>query len=96
MTSQDPASPSGVEAIARERERWLSDPEDNAYWEEMHASMERGDPQHADFTRAAAEHILGSLRPGELLEYRPGEGLFVVRDDQEGSEEDAESEPEDQ
>ena len=96
MTSQDPTPPSGAEVIARERERWLSDPEDNAYWEEMHARLERGDPQHAELSRAAAEHILGSLRPGERLEYRPGEGLFVVRNDQEDSEDDAGSEPEDQ
>ena len=47
----------------------------------MHASLERGDPQHAEFSRAAAEHILGSLRPGERLELRPGEGLFIVSDD---------------
>lgn len=96
MTSQDRPSPPGVEAIARERERWFSDSEDNAYWEEVHASMERGDPQHAEFSRAAAEHILGSLRPGERLELRPGEGLFVVRDDRENPEDDTVSEPEEQ
>lgn len=88
MTSSD-------EAVMRERERWFSDSEDNAYWEEMHASMERGDPQHDEFSRIAAEHILGSLRPGERLELRPGEGLFVVRDDEEPPEDDPDSEPED-
>lgn len=81
MMSPNRTSSSDAEAVARERERWFSDPEDNAYWEEMHASLERGDPQHAEFSRAAAEHILGSLRPGERLELRPGVGLFVVSDD---------------
>ena len=52
------------EAVTRERERWFSDAEDNAYREEMHAGMERGDPRHDEFSRAAAERILGSLRPG--------------------------------
>lgn len=79
--SPDRTSQADAEAVAREREQWFSDPEDNAYWEEMHASLERGDPQHAEFFRAAAEHILGSLRPGERLELRPGEGLFIVSDD---------------
>lgn len=88
MTSSD-------EAVMRERERWFSDSEDNAYWEEMHAGMERGDPQHDEFSRIAAEHILGSLRPGERLELRPGEGLFVVRDDEEPPEDDPDSEPDD-
>lgn len=81
MIFADRTSQADAEAVARERKRWFSDPEDNAYWEEMHASLERGDPQHAEFSRAAAEHILGSLRPGERLELRPGEGLFVVSDD---------------
>lgn len=81
MTFTNRTPSSDAEAVARERERWFSDPEDNAYWEEMHASLERGDPQHAEFSRAAAEHILGSLRPGERLELRPGVGLFIVSDD---------------
>ena len=83
------------EAITRERERWFSDAEDNAYREEMHAGMERGDPRHDEFSAPPPSTSLGSLRPGERLELRPGEGLFVVRDDEEPPEADPDSEPED-
>lgn len=68
-----------VSGLPTDAIEWLAD---DTLEIEANQRIENGDdPEHAEFVRQVLADAVASLRPGERLELRPGEGLFVVSDD---------------
>lgn len=68
-----------VSGLPTDAIEWLAD---DTLELEANQRIENGeDPEHAEFVRQILADAVAGLRPGERLELRPGDGLYVVRED---------------
>ena len=68
-----------VSVLPTDAIEWLAD---DTLELEANQRIENGDdPEHAEFVRQILADAAAGLRPGERLELRPGDGLYVVRED---------------